>query len=80
MTEKQDAVWLKNQQKTSQSCHKPPDELTAHSLHKYANKCQKNITRLSSHTARAFFFAVTQKVFESAHGAGASFSIGHNKN
>lgn len=41
MTEKQDAVWLKQQQKTSQSCHKPPDELTAHSVYKYANKCQK---------------------------------------
>lgn len=41
MTEKQDAVWLKQQQKTSQSCHKPPDKLTAYSVYKYANNYQK---------------------------------------
>lgn len=38
MTQKQDAMWLKQQQKTSQSCHKPPDKQTAHSVSKYANK------------------------------------------
>lgn len=43
MTEKQDAVWLKQQQKTSQSCHKPPEELTAHSVNNYANERQKII-------------------------------------
>lgn len=54
--EKQDAVWLKQQQKTSQSCHKPPDELTAHSVNKYANKCQKKYRTSDPNRHRQIWF------------------------
>lgn len=52
MTEKQDAVWLRQQQKTSQSCHKPPDKLTAHSVKicKYTNKRKREKEKKKSHT------------------------------
>lgn len=81
--EKQDAVWLKQQQKTSQSCHKPPDKLLAHSLNKYANKCQKK-EKKENHTSKQTQTDVLNVwgygCFKWAGGAGASCSADCSEN
>lgn len=65
--EKQDAVWLKQQQETSQSCHKPPE--ASHSIYKYSNlHCNKNKHRPPSCKNNRLF------IFFDSHNTDACFA------